>query len=98
MELVAEVESAHASAGSDDVRPMDISADGKSIVSSGADRTIKVWDLANPRPFIAEEWDVVEGKFPGAEKGNDPVIAYWKNTVTGDVRRHNRPLGELHYR
>jgi WD40 repeat protein len=45
-ELVAMIADAHTVR----VRSVAVSPDGRVIVSGGDDRTVKVWDLANPRP------------------------------------------------
>ena len=77
--------------------------DGKTIVSGSWDKTIKIWDAFDFRPFNASEWEEVD--ISGMEKdGNGEVEIeglgfiksnYWKNTVTGDLRKEHSTAGEL---
>ena len=81
---------------------MAFSPDGSKIVSGSVDKTIKVWD-ASPRPFNATEWEGVD--ISGMEKDSDGGVNidglgyiksnYWKNTVTGDLRKEYSTAGEL---
>ena len=90
LELKAEKQSAH----SGSVRSVAFSPDGKTIVSGSADETLKVWDAANPRPYNAAEWEKVEGD--GKEdydEETDMDYPYWKNTVTGELRREESTAG-----
>ena len=62
-------------------------------------QTLKVWD-ANPRPFDASEWEEVD--ISGMEKDGDGEVEieglgcvgsnYWKNKVTGDLRKEGARL------
>ena len=72
---------------------MAFSPDGTKIVSGSDDQTIKVWDVANPRPYDPSEWKEVYGLFPGDDEDEDDKVNYWKNTVTGDVRREHSTAG-----
>ena len=79
-----------------DVHGVDVSPDGTKVVSGLRSGMIKVWDVANPRPYNASEWESVEGVFPGTPSWEAQTpIAYWKNTITGDVRRENSSAGAL---
>ena len=84
LELKAERQIAHVF----QVQSVAFSPDGKTIVSGSDDQTLKVWDAANPRPYNAAEWEKVEG---GGEEDYDEEAdmdyPYWKNTVTGELRR-----------
>ena len=87
LELKAEKQSAH----SDYVRSVAFSPDGKTIVSGSDDKTLKVWDAVNFRPFSASEWEEVD--ISGMPKDSDGDVKieglgyikknYWRNTVTG---------------
>jgi len=82
LELKAEKQSAH----NDLVRSVAFSPDGSSIVSGSDDKTIKVWDAVNFRPFNASEWEKVKIKGLGyiAVEGLGHINQnYWRNTVTG---------------
>jgi WD40 repeat protein len=71
------------------------SPDGATIVSGSDDKTIKVWDAVNFRPFNASEWEEVD--ISGMPKDSDGDVKieglgyikqnYWRNTVTG----HKQP-------
>ena len=79
---------------------MAFSPDGSKVVSGSADKTIKVWD-ATPRPFNAAEWEEVD--ISGMEKDGDGEVEieglgyvysnYWKNKVTGDLRKEYSTAG-----
>ena len=83
---------------------MAFSPDGTKIVSRSDDEEIKVWD-ATPRLFNAAEWEEVD--ISGMKKNSDGEVQidglgngyiksnYWKNTVTGDLRKEYSTLGEL---
>ena len=87
LELKAEKQSAHSSS----VRYVAFSPDGATIVSGSWDKTIKVWDAVNFRPFNASEWEEVD--ISGMPKDSDGGVEikglgyimqnYWRNTVTG---------------
>ena len=76
------------------------SPDGLTIVSGSNDKTIKVWD-ANIRPFDATEWEEVD--ISGMEKDDDGEVKieglgyvgsnYWRNKVTGDLRKEYSTTG-----
>ena len=90
LELKAEKQSAHNSG----VSSVAFSPDGKTIVSGSYDKTLKVWDAANPRPYNAAEWEKVEGD--GEEDYDEEAemgYPYWKNTVTGDLRQEESTAG-----
>ena len=97
LELKAEKKSAH----SGNIWSVGFSPDGKTIVSGSEDKTLKVWD-ANPRPFDASEWEEVD--ISGMEKDDDGEVDidglgfvksnYWKNTVTGELRKECSTSGE----
>ena len=53
MELIVEKQNAH----SDYLRSVAFHPDGKSILSGSYDKTLKVWDVANPRPYNEAEWE-----------------------------------------
>ena len=87
LELKAEKQSAH----SGFVRSVAFSPNGKTIVSGSDDRTIKVWDAVNFRPFNASEWEEVDISGMPKDRDGDVMIEglgyikqnYWRNTVTG---------------
>ena len=97
LELKATKESAH----SDCINSVAFSPDGKTIVSGSFDKTIKVWD-ATPRPFNASEWEEVD--ISGMEKDDYGEVKieglgyissnYWKNTVTGELRKDYSSAGK----
>jgi WD40 repeat protein len=89
LELKAEKQSAHY----DIVRCVAFSPDGSTIVSGSDDNTIKVWDAANPRPYIAAEWKKVEGDGQEDDEEADMDYPYWKNTVTGELRDEESTAG-----
>ena len=67
------------------------SPNGSQILSGGSDATLKVWDAANPRPYLESEWEEVKGD--GEELL--PIymdFPYWKNSITGDVQQ-DKPSG-----
>ena len=96
LELKVEKQSAH----SDRVCSVAFSPDGSTIVSGSGDKTIKVWD-ANIRPFDASEWE--EADISGMEKDDDGEVGseglgyvgsnYWRNKVTGDLRKEYSTTG-----
>ena len=88
LELKAEKQSAH----SDYVRSVAFSPDGKTIVSGSDDRTIKVWDAVNFRPFDESEWEEVTEK----DEDDDEEYSYWRNKVTGDECDEKPSSGEHH--
>ena len=84
LELKAEKQSAH----SKRVTSVAFSPDGSTIVSGSYDKTIKVWDAVNFRPFNASEWEEVDiSDMPQGvvkiEGLGDIEQNYWRNTVTG---------------
>ena len=91
LELKAEKQSAHSSY----VMSVAFSPDGSTIVSGSYDKTIKVWDAVNFRPFNASEWEEVD--ISGMPKDSDGEVNieglgyikqnYWRNTVTGHKQR-----------
>ena len=80
LELKAEKQNAH----SDWIFSVGFSPDGKTIASGGQDKTLKVWDVANPRPYNEAEWEEFE-KTVGADDSDeeDEVEQWWRNKVTG---------------
>lgn len=65
-------------------------------MSSGLGGTIKVWDVANPHHYEPSEWKEVQDLFPIYDSYRTlqlSEITYWKNTVTGDVRREHSTAG-----
>ena len=94
LELKAEKQSAHSKA----VASVAFSPDGLTIVSGSYDKTIKVWDAVNFRPFNASEWEEVD--ISGLLKDSEPGVEieglgyirqnYWRNTVTGH-KQQKRP-------
>ena len=59
-----------------------------SIVGASPGGMIKVWDLANPCPYNASEWEEVEGD--GEEDYDEEAkmeYPFWRNNVTGDVQQ-----------
>ena len=92
LDLKTEKTNAHG----DWIRSVAFSPDGMKIVSGSDDCTIKVWDVANPRPYNASEWESIEGVFPGTLPWRDQTpITYWKNAITGDLRRENSSAGAV---
>ena len=96
LELKAEKQSAHR----DRITSVGFNNDGTKIVSGSFDQTIKVWDAV--RPFDESEWEEVD--ISGMEKGyyNNMVLIeglgnvdsnYWKNKVTGDLRKEYSTVG-----
>ena len=87
MELKAEKQNAHSRA----VASVAFSPDGKTIVSGSWDKTLKVWDAVNFRPFSASEWEEVDISGMPKDSNGDVKIEglgyieknYWRNTVTG---------------
>jgi len=79
--LLMSTEDAH----SDVVLSVAFNHDGSKIVSGSRDKTIRLWDAANPRPFNPEEWEGVahQGKYATA----------WRNTVTREFRSDPRNNG-----
>ena len=57
----------------------------------------KVWDVANPRPYDASEWEEVqlpgEQHVPGIGQSFYKVDRYWKNNVTGWVQESKPSAG-----
>ena len=92
-----ELKTEKANAHNGNVLSVDFDKDGGKIVSGGEDGTIKVWDLANPRPYNASEWEEVEGD--GEEEYDDEAemeYPFWRNNVTGDVQEEEPSgAGEL---
>ena len=78
---------------------MKFSPDGTKIVSCGVDQTIKVWDVANPRPYEASEWEEVqlpaEQHVPGLGDDYHTVSSYWKNKITGWIQETKPNAGAL---
>ena len=87
--MIKEKQNAHTSGMSGSISSVQFSPDGSKIVSGGIeDKTIKVWDLANPRPYNASEWEEVEGD--GEEDYDEEAemeYPFWRNNVTGDVQQ-----------
>ena len=94
LELQAEKQSAH----SDCIHSVAFSPDGKTIVSGSDDKTIKVWDAVNFRPYNASEWEEVKlpdkQHVPGIGSG-EKVDEYWKNNATGLVQDCKPSAGPL---
>jgi len=90
LELKAGKQSAHSNC----VLSVAFSPDGSTIFSGSVDKTIKIWDAVNFRPFNASEWEEVDiSDMPSEwEDGEDVMIEglgyikenYWRNTVTKD--------------
>ena len=83
-------------AHSRDFMSVAFSPDGTKIVSGSWDATIKVWDAVNFRPYVESEWEKVEGD--GEEHcdfDNQMIYPYWKNTITGDLRKEQSNAGVL---
>lgn len=63
--------------------------DGTCLLTSMGS-VVFVWDAANPYPVHPSEWEPVVGELPGFKKGysydSAPVITYYRNTATGDLR------------
>ena len=98
LELKAEKQSAH----SGFVRSVAFSPNGKTIVSGSDDRTIKVWDAVNFRPFNASEWEEVN--ISGVPKDRNGYVtieglgkthkeSYWRNTVTSHKQEEKPSTG-----
>ena len=50
--------------------------------------TLKVWDVANPRPYIESEWEEVnETRDFGTRFDPNKVQSWWRNKMTG----HEQP-------
>ena len=92
LELKAEKANAHSAA----ISSVAYSPDGSQILTGSYDKSLKVWDAANPRPHNEAEWEEIEGAMPGARnlfgQPDTKVIHYWKNIVTGHVQK-GKPSG-----
>ena len=88
LELKAEKKKAH----SRSVNSVAFSPDGKTIVSGSDDKTLKVWDAVNFRPFDESEWEEVTEK----DEDDDEEYSYWRNKVTGDECDEKPSSGEHH--
>ena len=86
-------------AHSGDIRLVAFSPDGKTIVSGSGDKTLKVWDVANPRPYEASEWEKVQLPFtrhvPGLGPDHHKVRSYWKNKITRWIQETKPNAGAL---
>ena len=79
------------------------SPDGTKVVSGGYSGTIKVWDAVNFKPFEESEWEEVD--ISAMEKDDDGEVEidglgyisknYWKNVITGEVRKEKPFAGAL---
>ena len=90
LELKIEKQNAH----SDGISSVAFSPDGKSILSGSDDKTLKVWDVANPRPYNEAEWEQFDKITYEAEDSDeeDEVEQWWRNKVTGD-EQSGKPSG-----
>ena len=78
LELKTEKQNAH----SNKISSVAFSPDGKTILSGGDDQALKVWDVANPRPYDAAEWEEFT-KAPDFSQGIFQHEQWWHNKVTG---------------
>jgi hypothetical protein len=71
-------------------------------VSGSIDKTIKVWDAVNFRPFNASEWEEVDISGMPKDRDGDVEIEglgyikqqnYWRNTVTGRKQQEKPSTG-----
>jgi len=93
--VVASLELKAENAHSDWVYSVAFSPDGKTIVSGSRDKTIKVWDAVNFRPFNASEWEEVN--ISGMPKDRHGFVKieglgnikenYWRNTATSHKQK-----------
>ena len=82
-------------AHSREITSVGFSPDGKTIVSGGDDRTLKVWEL---RPFLDSEWEEVDISAMAKDSDGEVKIDglgyissnYWRNVVT-DGKEKNKP-------
>ena len=86
LELKTEKQNAH----SDYIRSVGFSPDGKTIVSGSDDRTLKVWDVANPRPHNEAEWEEIDEEINDCV--NNTIKLKWHNKITGH-KQTEKPLG-----
>ena len=87
LELKTEKQSAHRQA----ISSVAFSPDGKTILSGSFDTTLKVWDVANPRPYNESEWEEFEKTLnPG--KSYESKAQWWRNKVTGH-EQDSKPSG-----
>ena len=90
LELKTETDRYSQNAHSNFILSVSFNKDGDKIVSGGEDQTLKVWDVANPRPHNEAEWEEFDGETTGPIYAREKLK--WRNKATGH-QQVNRPSG-----
>ena len=90
LELKTEKQSAHGGDISHRINSVAFFPDGKTILSGSYDKTLKVWDVANPRPYDESEWEEFTKEANYLDRDEDEQ--WWRNTVI-DHEQSGKPSG-----